>query len=834
MESAPRSTRSALIVAIDTYRDPKLSQLRAPGQDAEALASVLGDPAIGGFDVSVCHNESYASISPTLERFFNDRRRDDVLLVHFSCHGIKDAGGRLYFAASDTNRDLLQTTAVPAELVNELMTDCRSRNIVLLLDCCYSGAFTRELSRSDGAMDVVERFPGSGRAVLTASSALEYAFEGSEVTGEGTPSYFTNAVVRGLRTGGAARTGDEWISIDELYEYVYDAVRRQTPNQTPVKSSTVQGRLLIAKNPNSPLAGSTEIPADLLVEANSESAEARIVAVGKLALLARSRRQELAQKARSLLAQLAADDSRRVSSGAVAALAETDVGPGGPDAPAAVARAAEPASPPSPLLRPPVPDDPPPALSDTPPPADVAPPRGRTPDAEPRPRREAGVGRGSTARPMARQRTVSMFGLPIGFNRLTIVGLAALLIGIPAGVAYCNRPASAPSGASTDAAGQNATPGAPSIGTAKPGAATLTSPQTPLPAPERLVATLDAQLPWEDSVYGAAFSPDGQRVAFASRRGRLLIWDPSRGKSDSNPQVPPVQHGEASEVTSVDFGPSTSAPRILTTSGDGRAVAWTPSGNSWSGQIIDLRDGGPALWAGALSHDGARVATAGNDSIVKVMSPTGGQPIRLEVGSPVWSVAFSRDGAYILTGAQGGSAPLKLWPSQGGQPIWAPSSMQDQWVREAAIDPSGKLIAAASDDGQVRLWRSQADPPTPLSGHSNQTAYSVAFSDDGSLIATAGDDGFVRVFDSATAANVATIEPVGSDKRVYSVRFSRQGRRLVTTGNSGAVRVYTLAPASPPTATRAPAAVPAPQTVRTPAPTPRPSQSPAASPQAKR
>ena len=46
-----RGRRLALIVASSDYRDPTLQQLRAPGRDACDLAEVLGDPAIGTFDV---------------------------------------------------------------------------------------------------------------------------------------------------------------------------------------------------------------------------------------------------------------------------------------------------------------------------------------------------------------------------------------------------------------------------------------------------------------------------------------------------------------------------------------------------------------------------------------------------------------------------------------------------------------------------------------------------------------------------------------------------------------------------------------------------------------
>src|SRR5436190_18104808 len=47
--TAGTGVRSALVVANARYDDPALAQLRSPGADAEALARVLGDPAIGGF-----------------------------------------------------------------------------------------------------------------------------------------------------------------------------------------------------------------------------------------------------------------------------------------------------------------------------------------------------------------------------------------------------------------------------------------------------------------------------------------------------------------------------------------------------------------------------------------------------------------------------------------------------------------------------------------------------------------------------------------------------------------------------------------------------------------
>ena len=71
-----------------------------------------------------------------MEEFFADRRPDDLLLVHFSCHGVKDEGGELYFAAANTRLRRLGATAVAAEFVNRRMNRSRSRRWC----CCWTAA----------------------------------------------------------------------------------------------------------------------------------------------------------------------------------------------------------------------------------------------------------------------------------------------------------------------------------------------------------------------------------------------------------------------------------------------------------------------------------------------------------------------------------------------------------------------------------------------------------------------------------------------------------------------------------------------------------------------
>lgn len=252
-------TRVALVVANDRYDDPGLRQLVAPAHDAAALADVLADPAVGGFEVQVLRNASAQEIRFAVEDFFADRKPEDLLLLHFSCHGLKNAAGELFLAVADTRPTRLASTAVAADFVNRQMADSRAQRIALFLDCCYGGAFPRGMVvRAAGEAQVRDAFAGQadvgggrGRVVITASSAMEYAFEGSRLATDAAPapSVFTGAVVDGLTTGEADRDGDGWVGLTELVGYVTDRVHRVTPNQNPqMWTFGSQGELLIARS----------------------------------------------------------------------------------------------------------------------------------------------------------------------------------------------------------------------------------------------------------------------------------------------------------------------------------------------------------------------------------------------------------------------------------------------------------------------------------------------------------------------------------------------------------------------------------------------------------
>ncbi|MEU0878827.1 caspase family protein [Lentzea sp. NPDC005914] len=323
--SRRRSRRHALIIASYEFADPGLSSLRAPAHDAAQLASVLSDARIGGFDVQTLINTSAAEVNEAVEDFFADREPDDLLVLHFSGHGVKDEAGELHFATSGTKLNRLAATAVSADFVARRMNRSRSRRIVLLLDCCYSGAFGRGMvARAGGSLDLEEQFSGSGRAVITASSAVEYAFEGAQVadTSEGEPSVFTSALVEGLASGDADQDLDGFVGLDELYEYVYDRVRRVTPHQTPGKwMLDVRGDLRIARRAH-PVSVPAALPAELQEALDHSLPGVRAGTVPELRRMLSVRHQGRALAARLALRHLTEDDSRMVAAAAREALGE--------------------------------------------------------------------------------------------------------------------------------------------------------------------------------------------------------------------------------------------------------------------------------------------------------------------------------------------------------------------------------------------------------------------------------------------------------------------------------------------------------------------------------
>ncbi|MEU6083603.1 type VII secretion protein EccCb [Streptomyces sp. NPDC047108] len=245
-------TRAALLIATTEYVDPGLRLLRSPAQDARRLGALLDDPSIGYFDrVTMLVNESKASVEEHIEEFFRNRAASDTLLLYLSSHGIRDKHGRLFFTTVRTRRELPDSTAVSARFVEEQMSRCRASGKILLLDCCYGGAFVQGMEPfAAESEELTAQAAGKGTYVMAASDVLEFAYEGEQMKHRSGPfrSVFTEAVVDGLTTGRADADNDGVITAHELFAYIQAHVRETGVPQTPTEfTSGVQGNIPVAK-----------------------------------------------------------------------------------------------------------------------------------------------------------------------------------------------------------------------------------------------------------------------------------------------------------------------------------------------------------------------------------------------------------------------------------------------------------------------------------------------------------------------------------------------------------------------------------------------------------
>ncbi|MEO1388338.1 MAG: EAL domain-containing protein [Cyanobacteria bacterium J06634_6] len=228
-------TKTALLIGISEYL-VGLNALPSASTDIRALQEVLEDRSIGDFDqVKTLLNPNLEQMQSEIERLFTEAERDDLVLLYFSGHGIKDDAGRLYFATSGTRKSLkdriVKATMVPASFVHDMMDSCRAKRQGIVLDCCFSGAFDPGLAaKDDGSLDLKTQLGGEGRVVMTSSNHLQLSFGKSE---SASLSVYTQYLIEGLKTGDADIDKDGYISVQDLHRYVTNKSRENASSMTP-------------------------------------------------------------------------------------------------------------------------------------------------------------------------------------------------------------------------------------------------------------------------------------------------------------------------------------------------------------------------------------------------------------------------------------------------------------------------------------------------------------------------------------------------------------------------------------------------------------------------
>ncbi|MCK4731938.1 MAG: caspase family protein [Methanophagales archaeon] len=237
--------RFAIIIGCNNYpKDPEqFSTLRSAENDAKGVRDILVDKCnFNNENIKLFTSEAHWEILREINMRLKQVQSNDFVLIYFSGHGKLDEENIVHLAVSNTEVRALDATSLPVSSIKYYIDKSSTNRVVLILDCCYSGALGRLFSKGsvDDALRVAAK-EGKGKYMLTASTGIQVAHEkeGEEY------SNFTKYFIEGLKTGNADLDNDGKITVDELYTYVHAKVKEDN-FQEPMKFAFgVQGDIVL-------------------------------------------------------------------------------------------------------------------------------------------------------------------------------------------------------------------------------------------------------------------------------------------------------------------------------------------------------------------------------------------------------------------------------------------------------------------------------------------------------------------------------------------------------------------------------------------------------------
>jgi WD40 repeat protein/class 3 adenylate cyclase len=274
-----------------------------------------------------------------------------------------------------------------------------------------------------------------------------------------------------------------------------------------------------------------------------------------------------------------------------------------------------------------------------------------------------------------------------------------------------------------------------------------------------------------------AFTPDGKHLFSSGTDGTVRIWDTASGQ-----EMDQIDVGNPMYALAI----SPDGSRLAVSSQKSGVIRWKISKDpsDASRLILTAEDPLPLVsgFGRALSFslDGARLATGGWDSVVRIYDANSGAMLLSLPGHSgiVQQVVFSQDGLRLFSTSQDNT--VRFWDLLPGHEVDAlPPGVP-------VYSPDGKKLALASDNVITILDSVTLQPLFHLRGH---TAFisGLRFSPDGIYLASASFDGTARIWDLNKHQELFVLNHAN---KLDAIRFSPDGRYLGTTSQDGSAILW--------------------------------------------
>ena len=293
--------------------------------------------------------------------------------------------------------------------------------------------------------------------------------------------------------------------------------------------------------------------------------------------------------------------------------------------------------------------------------------------------------------------------------------------------------------------------------------------------------------PMPHDVMDLDFFSDGDKILGGSHTKELVILDGSQWlKSET---IPPVTlKGHEGEPDVVEFHPSRSL--IASAARDGTFRFWDPVSGEEKERfevgdynVFDLsfHPGGDHILSSSFLRN--------NQSTVDVWAVDSDHERQSIItdSKEFWSVEFSPDGRYLVTG---GVQRIQVWDWETKQRVGTLGRASEAtW--KLTYSPNGRHLVTAHTDGSVRLWDANrlTEPQEGREIPAGPTFLRPAFSHDSRVLALGDFEGNVILFNVDDGAEKKVIEHAHG-RFVNCTAFSPDGRFLATGSGDRTVRLW--------------------------------------------